>query len=114
MTYSRGDIILVNFPDSNLRTYKLRPALIVQADELDSRLSQRIVATITSNLSRAGHPSRVLLTTDSPDWAESGLLTASVIMTDNLATVLLTEISRKIGALPMHNIDSALRHTLGL
>ncbi len=33
-TYRRGDVILVLFPDSNLLTAKLRPALIVQADNL--------------------------------------------------------------------------------
>jgi len=42
------------------------------------------------------------------------LLTDSVVMTDNLATVAETEIDRIIGALPMGNIDAALRHTLGL
>ncbi|MEZ4731659.1 MAG: hypothetical protein R3E79_31455 [Caldilineaceae bacterium] len=31
-TYQRGDVILVLFPNSDLRTAKRRPALIVQAD----------------------------------------------------------------------------------
>jgi hypothetical protein len=35
-------------------------------------------------------------------------------MTDNLATILESAIDRSIGALPMAEIDSALRHTLGL
>jgi mRNA interferase MazF len=51
----RGDVALVVFPDSNLRTAKLRPVLVVQADDLGTGLSQVIVAMITSNLSRAGH-----------------------------------------------------------
>lgn len=32
-TYQRGDVILVLFPNSDLRTAKRRPALIVQADQ---------------------------------------------------------------------------------
>ena len=32
--YKRDDVILVLFPHSDLRTAKLRPALIVQADNL--------------------------------------------------------------------------------
>lgn len=32
MTHNRGDVVLVLFPDSNLRTAKRRPALVVQAD----------------------------------------------------------------------------------
>ena len=58
--FKRGDVLLVVFPNSDLRTAKLRPALIVQADELQTGLPQVIVAMITSNLARAKHPSRVL------------------------------------------------------
>ena len=54
MNLHRGDIVLVLFPDSNLRTAKRRPAMVVQADELGSGLAQTIVAMITSNMQRAG------------------------------------------------------------
>lgn len=44
-----------------------------------------------------------------------GLHTDSVIMTDNLATVLDSEVDRAIGSCPdMAPVDAALRHTLGL
>jgi mRNA interferase MazF len=44
-----------------------------------------------------------------------GLRTDSIVMTDNLATVLDKEIDRVIGHCPtMQEIDSALRHSLGL
>ncbi len=44
-----------------------------------------------------------------------GLHTDSVIVTDNLATVLEREIDRTIGRCPdMSAVDAALRHTLGL
>jgi mRNA-degrading endonuclease toxin of MazEF toxin-antitoxin module len=33
MPYERGDVVLVLFPDSNLRTAKRRPALVVQAKQ---------------------------------------------------------------------------------
>jgi mRNA interferase MazF len=55
MPYKRGDVVLVFFPDSNLRTAKRRPALVVQADNLATGLSQTIIAMITSNMARAGH-----------------------------------------------------------
>jgi len=44
MPYSRGDVVLVLFPDSNLRTAKKRPALVVQADGLNTGLAQTIIA----------------------------------------------------------------------
>ena len=43
------------------------------------------------------------------------LLTDSVVMTDNLATVRESEIDRRIGTCPvMSAVDSSLRHTLAL
>jgi mRNA interferase MazF len=87
MNCRRGDVVLVLFPDSNLRTSKRRPALVVQADQLGTGLPQTIVAMITSNMARAGHPSRVVVRADSEGAQGSGLLMDSVIMTDHLATI---------------------------
>ncbi len=87
MSYKLGDIVLVLFPNSDLRTAKRRPALIVQADDLKTGLDQTIVAMITSNLARASHPSRIVVSLQTIEGQRSGLLTDSVIMTDNLATI---------------------------
>jgi mRNA interferase MazF len=35
----RGDVILVYYPNSDLATYKKRPALIVQADDIKAELA---------------------------------------------------------------------------
>jgi mRNA interferase MazF len=112
--YRRGDVVLVLFPHSNLRTAKTRPALVVQADNLQTGLPQVIVAMITSRLFRAHHPSRVTVLLSTPEGQQSGLLTDSVVMTDNLATIAESEIDRVIGSLPMTEVDVSLRHTLGL
>jgi len=110
----RGDVVLVLFPHADLRTAKPRPTLVVQADDLGTGLEQVVVSMISSRLFRANHPSRVLVRLADAEGAESGLLTDSVVMTDNLATVQLTEIGRAIGRLPMARVDAALRHTLGI
>ncbi|MEH1949065.1 MAG: type II toxin-antitoxin system PemK/MazF family toxin [Nostoc sp.] len=60
-TFKRGDVVLVLFPNSNLTTAKTRPALIVQADNLQTGLPQVIVAMITSQMFRAGYPCRQCL-----------------------------------------------------
>jgi mRNA interferase MazF len=110
----RGDVVLVVFPNSDLRTAKLRPALVVQADDLRTGLSQTIVAMITSKLARASHPSRVTVLLSTPEGRQSGLLTDSVVMTDNLATIAIQTIERVIGTLPTPLVDSALQRTLSL
>ncbi len=104
-TLKRGDVVLVLFPHSDLRTAKPRPALIVQTDNLESGLPQVVVAMITS---------RVLIELGSPAGKDSGLLTDSVVMTDNLATIAEIAIDRIIGKIPMKEVDKALKHTLGL
>ena len=115
MPYKRGDVALVLFPDSNLRTAKRRPALVIQADNLDTSLRQTIVAMITSNKSRANHPSRVTPLLNSPQGRRAHILMDSVVMTDNLATVFENEIDRVLGDLDeMSEVEAALRHTLAL
>jgi len=110
----RGDVILVMFPYSDLVSARVRPALVVQADGLQTGISQAIVAMISSQLGRTSHPSRVTIRLTSSEGRQSGLLMDSVILTDNLATVTLSAISRVIGSLPMSAADGALRHTLSL
>lgn len=113
-TYKRGDVILVLFPSSNLFTAKRRPALIVQADNLQTGLPQVIVAMITSKMFRANHPSRVPILGSTQERQQSGLLTDSVVVTDNLATIVESAIDCVIGFIPMTDIDIVLRHTLNL
>ncbi|MCI0525714.1 MAG: type II toxin-antitoxin system PemK/MazF family toxin [Acidobacteria bacterium] len=110
----RGDVVLVLFPNSNLTSARPRPALVVQADSLQTGLPQVIVAMITSKTFRANHPSRVLISLSTHDGQQSGLLSDSVVMTDNLATIVETAINRVIAILPMAGINAALRHTLNL
>ena len=69
---------------------------------------------ITSKMFRANHPSRVTILLSTPEGQQSGLLTDSVVVTDNLATVAELAIDRVMGSVPMTKIDITLRHTLNL
>lgn len=114
-SYKKGAVVLVLFSNSDLITAKRRPALVVQANELNTGLEQVVVAMITSNLSRDGHPSRVRINKNSDDGRSAGILTDSIIMTDNLTTVRLIEIDKALGILPsMNAVENALKITLGL
>ncbi len=111
----RGSVVLLPFPNSDLQTAKLRPALIIQADNLNTELKQIILAMISSNLSRANHKSRILIEAKTEQGKETGLLFDSVVMTDNLATILLARVTRVIGELTeMSQVENALRRTLKL
>ena len=70
---------------------------------------------ISSNLGRRGHPSRVFIPVDSAEARAAGLRLDSIIMTDNMATVLENEIVAVLGRLPqMQAVNAALTHTLGV
>lgn len=70
---------------------------------------------ITSNMSRAAHPSRVTLLLNSQEGRHAHILTDSVVMTDNLATIRENEVDRGLGGLiDMAQVEAALRHTLNL
>ena len=111
----RGDVILVWFPNSDLKTFKRRPALVIQADELGTGLPQVVAAMITSNPVRRGHPSRVFIPLQSPAAQGTGLRTDSVVMADNLGTILHQAVAQKVGRLAdLTEVNQAFLTTLGL
>lgn len=114
MAYKRGDVVLVRFPNTDLTTFKNRPALIVQSDFVKTGIAQRIVVLITSNAGRKG-PTRVPVSSSSDLGHEMGILVDSVIVVDNIATVPEKALHRVIGRCSfMDKIDVALRLALSL
>ena len=77
-------------------------------------LSQKIIALITSNLSRTGQ-TRVFVQKNSELGKHMGIISDSVIVADNLATVLEREIDKVIGnCVETTHVDQALRNVLAL
>lgn len=114
MAYRRGDVINVLFPNSDLTSVKKRPALVVQADEPFPGSTQRIVACITSNMGRVGR-TRIAVKKNTVAGREMGILSDSVIVVDNLATVRDQEVDKVIGKYPtMAKVDEALKVLFGL
>lgn len=113
-SFKQGDVVLVLFPNSDLITAKTRPAVVVQADNLQTGLNQVIVAMVTSQMFRGQHSSRLIIMLDTPDGRQSGLISNSVVMADNLATVTLSSVSRVIGSISVANLQAILRSTFGI
>src|SRR4051794_1572946 len=101
MTLTRGDVVLLEFPFSGGGGSKVRPALVVQNDHDNRRLTNVILAMITSRTDRAGLVStQCYLDLATPEGRQSGLLTNSVVNCLNLFTVDLRRVLRTIGNLP--------------
>ena len=115
MIYRQGDIVLVWFPDSNLLTAKKRPAIVSQTNNLQTRLDQLIIGMITTNPMRKGHKSRIFVDIYTETGKQTGLISNSVIMTANIATVRLSEIYKRIGTFTeIDALKKSLRHTFGI
>ena len=112
----RGDVVIIDFRPTN-PSAKVRPAVVIQNDRDNARMSNTIVAQITSNTGRSQQDTQLLIDQTHPDWVASGLRLPSVVNASNLATVLQTQITHVIGhlsAATTAEIDKCLKAALGL
>ena len=113
----RGDVILCRFPHASSAPTKLRPALVVQSDYYNQRITNLLVAGITGNLLNVADPAHFLIDTSASDAPQSGLDRNSVVSCINLAVIPPRWVDRKIGELPedaMRQIDKCLKAALGI
>ena len=98
MTIRRGDVVMAWFPFASGRGGKRRPYLIIQNDADNQKLTNTIIAQITTNLSRAGDKSHLLIEVAPPDGQQTGLLHDSLVSCNNLATIEQQLIDKVIGS----------------
>jgi mRNA interferase MazF len=113
----RGDIVLCRFPHASSTPSKARPALVVQSDYYNTRISNLLVAGITSNLTNAGDSAHYLIDVSTTAGQQSGLRQSSLVSCINLAVIPPRNVQNRIGQLPDHamqSVDACLRVALGL
>jgi mRNA interferase MazF len=112
---SRGDIVIASVPQG--QSSKVRPVVVIQNDHNNRRLTNSIVAIITSNIRLATkEPTQVLIDITTPDGKTTGLALTSAVKCENLYT-LPARVMRKIGTMPpalMQQVDGALKASLAL
>lgn len=113
----RGDVVIVDFPFTDTRQSKVRPALIVQNDGDNQRIRKTIIALITGNLRRGGEPSHLFVDPNNADGVSSGLSFPSLVSCNNLFTIEQDNIRQVIGHLSdalLEKLNDCLRSALGL
>lgn len=95
-----GQVVLVNFPFSNLKGQKLRPALILAKAEFDNL----ILCQITSK----PYSSKSVIILKPTDFAQGQLPITSYIRPDKLFTCDPTLISKIVGQLNPKTMKSVL------
>lgn len=116
MTVSRGDVVLVDYPFTDRRGSKVRPALVVQADSLNRHITDTILAAISRSTHRASS-TQLFVDISTAEGAVTGLRQNSMIQCENLLTFDQRFIIAMIGQLPaalLRQIDACLKAALDL
>ena len=109
--------MLVEFPFSSGTGKKLRPALVVQNDHNNQRLTNVIIAAITTTTHRSAEATQLFIDVSNAAGTRTGLMRDSVVTCENLITVAQSLIRRKIGQLApamMVGIDDCLKASLDI
>ncbi|MBS3066762.1 type II toxin-antitoxin system PemK/MazF family toxin [Candidatus Pacearchaeota archaeon] len=113
MEIKRGDILLVNFePVKGSEQGKIRPALVIQSNNLNKFSSLTIVAPITSKIYEKEYPTNVLL-----NKGTSGLKNDSTILLNQIRALDKRRVIKKIGSadqFTMLKTDISIKICLGL
>lgn len=113
----RGDVVIVQFPYVDGTRGKNRPALVVQNDRDNQRLTNTVIAMITGNVSHAAEATQVLVDPASPVGQPAGLNGPSSIKCGNLFTIAQLDVLRVIGRLTpplLERVDQSLKAALQL
>jgi len=116
MSVSRGDIVLVDYPFSDRTGSKVRPALVVQADSLNRRITDTILAAISRSMHRAS-PTQLFIDISSPEGVQTGLRQDSMIQCENLLTFEQRSVIATIGRVSaplMQRVSECLKEALEL
>jgi mRNA-degrading endonuclease toxin of MazEF toxin-antitoxin module len=111
---NRGDLIIVDFRPMNPKA-GVRPALVVQNNRDNARMSKTVVAQVTTNTRRAGADTQLLIDASHPDWASSGLHHPSAVNCSNIYTIEQVDVAKIIGHLStatMQQINGCLKAAL--
>ena len=116
---NRGDVVIVDFPCVTGSLGKKRPAVVIQNDQDNRRLTNTIVAMITGNPKRASEPTHLPLDPSAPEGAGTGLHKPSLVNCTVLPgyTVQQKDVLAIVGRLSliqMQSLNACLRHSLQL
>ncbi|MGC9346584.1 MAG: type II toxin-antitoxin system PemK/MazF family toxin [Anaerolineae bacterium] len=105
-TTEQGDVVLVNYPTTDLRATKKRPAVVISSSAYNRESLDCVVVPVTSRINRAPSPYEVLV--DGYDQAEAGLYKPSLVKAGVLFTIEQGMIQRSIGSTPKLLLEKIL------
>ena len=116
-TVTRGSIVLIRYPFTNLTASKVRPALVVTPDDLIPLLDDLLCLFISSSPPDELLPTDLFLERSAPSYQQTGLKTSSVFRAHKLALLHKRLVLRVLGEADkalLETVNSRLRIALGL
>ena len=115
MIWQRGDVVLcrVPMPSTQLKQFKIRPAVIVSAYRLNEVLDDVMIVPCTSNTNRPLTSTQYLI--EGIEITGAGIRVESVVRCESIFTLNQSMIIRKLGSLSTEaliQIDHCLRTAL--
>lgn len=102
MALTKGDVVLVPFPFTNLQQTKLRPAVVLWADPNGQDVTLCFVSSQNLNNLNLGE---FILSSSDPEFSNTGLKVNSKVRVTRLATVECNLIARRLGKLGVGQIQ---------
>ncbi len=112
MTYKAGDIVLINFPFTDLLSSKVRPAIVITTKREDV-----IILGIFSKIPEKIQESWFVIEETAEYFIKTGLKKKSVLKTEKIAVIHNSNIRRVLGSLPeniFNTVKTKLKKTLNL
>ena len=103
-----GQIVLFAFPHTNLRTGKLRPALLL--GQLPGKYDDWLICMISSQTQHYVSGFDELIQPEDEDFTQSGLKTSSVIRVGRLAVVSGNNLLGAVGEISTVRLHRIKRH----
>lgn len=113
IAFSRGAIVLVPFPFTDLSTTKKRPALVVSPDWFNSKLNDRILVALTSNVPPVFDDRTDILVT-SDDLASGSIVKDSLARLAKLFTCEVSIIEKQVASIKPEKTYLLLRRLQAL
>ncbi len=109
-TCNQGDVVLVPFPFTNLKTTKRRPAIVISANWFNNAHPDCVIVAITSQIPL--QPARDALQLSLADLKAAGLPKKSIVKTGKIITLEQRLIIKTIGVLPVDTLNAVLNKTI--
>ena len=106
MIYKPGDVVLVNFPFTDLLSSKVRPAIVITAKGADV-----IILGVFSKIPGWLEKSHFLIDETDDYFTKTGLKKKSIVKTEKIAVIHSSNIRKVLGFLP-ENIFIAVKAKL--